>query len=266
MNINFTINHVTEPEDLEEVVKLQESVWGKMSIVPVGHLIASIHNGGVVLSAIEQGSGKVVGFCYGFAGFDKGNNPYIYSHMLAVLPDYQNFGIGRQLKLEQKKWAIKYGYNMMKWTFDPLEIRNGYLNLCKLGGTVSTYIPEFYGVMKDKVNKGLLSDRLLLEWDLNPDQKKDVIQAPWKTYRPLLDWTDSNGEPKPGQRYKIQNDAGYLVAIPKDIQTIKETNLVLLNEWRLTTRQVLMSAFKAGYRLVGVERSDTIVYHYVLEK
>jgi len=160
----------------------------------------------------------------------------------------------------------------MKWTFDPLEIRNGYLNLCKLGGVVRTYIPEFYGVMKDKVNKGLLSDRLLLEWDFNAKRVKkvnegiDITEESWKTYRSLLDWTDLNGYPKPVDGYEIQNDKGYLVAVPKDIQRIKETNLELLKEWRLATRQVLMSSFVAGYVLVGVERSDNLVYYYVLEK
>lgn len=265
--MKFTMKRVTENEDLEEVTKLLAVVWGEVSIIPVAHLIAVNHNGGIVIAAFEEKSEKMVGFCYGFAGVDENQKPYIYSNMLAIHPDYRDAGVGRRLKLAQKEWAIEYGYDVMKWTFDPLEIRNGYLNLCKLGGNVRTYIPEFYGAMQDKVNKGLLSDRLLVEWELKSDHLQQVVDdRVWKTYRPLLDWTELNGFPIPKDCAEIQHEQGYLVAIPKDIQSIKETDLELLMAWRLAVRKSLMTAFEKGYVLVGVERKAQLAHYYVLEK
>lgn len=265
--MNFTMKRVTDNEDLEEVTKLLAVVWGEVSIIPVAHLIAVNHNGGIVIAAFEEESNKIVGFCYGFAGVDEHQKPYIYSNMLAIHPDYRDAGIGRQLKLAQKEWAIAYGYDVMKWTFDPLEIRNGYLNVGKLGGTVRTYIPEFYGAMKDKVNKGLLSDRLLLEWELRSDGLQKVVDVESrKTYRPILDWTESNGFPVPEDCGEIHHEPGYLVAVPKDIQSIKEADLDLLMAWRLAVREALMSAFDVGYVLVDVKRKDDLAHYYVLEK
>lgn len=270
--MKISMKRVTDNEDLEEVTKLLAIVWGEVSIIPIAHLIAVNHNGGIVIAAFEEESKQVVGFCYGFAGVDVNQKPYIYSHMLAIHPDYRDVGIGSQLKIAQKEWALEYGYDVMKWTFDPLEIRNGYLNICKLGGTVRTYIPEFYGAMKDKVNKGLLSDRLLLEWELKSDRLQLAVDGSgmekevWKTYHSLLDWTESNGFPVPGHCREIDNEDGYLVAIPKDIQSIKEADLDLLTAWRLAVREALMTAFEAGYVLVGVERRDQLAHYYVLEK
>lgn len=259
-------------KDLEEVVALQENVWGNVSIVPVSHLIAAIHNGGIVFGAVEQESDRIVGFCYGFPGFHPTEGSYLYSHMLAIHPDFRNYGIGRQLKWAQRKWALNYGYTTMKWTVDPLEMKNGYLNLCKLGGFSKTYIPEFYGQMKDKVNKGISSDRLLLEWALDSDRAEKAVQGntlsdpAWQHYESLLQWELEDDLPTPGQSSMITSAEGYLLAVPADIQKLKQLSPVLVQEWRLKTRQILMDAFQSGYTLIGVLRSETAVHHYVLEK
>ena len=54
--------------------------------------------------------------------------------MLGIHPDYQSMGIGKKLKEEQRKFAKEMGYDLITWTFDPLESRNAYLNVSKLYG------------------------------------------------------------------------------------------------------------------------------------
>ncbi len=63
--------------------------------------------------------------------------------MLAVLPEYRNAGLGRRLKLAQREDAIAKGFDLMEWTFDPMEIKNAYLNLGRLGVIVRRYAAGF---------------------------------------------------------------------------------------------------------------------------
>ncbi len=59
--------------------------------------------------------------------------------MLGVLPEYRNHGVGRQLKLRQRDDALARGIDLIEWTFDPLEIKNAYFNVERLGAIVRRY-------------------------------------------------------------------------------------------------------------------------------
>lgn len=258
---------VTVPEHLKEIVGLQEEVWGPEGIISLPQIVAASHNGGVVIGAFLEG--KVVGFCYGFAGFD-GAEVYLCSHQLAVLPDRRNLGLGRRLKLEQRAWALAHGYRKIEWTFDPLEARNGFLNLCKLGGYVRTYIRSYYGEMDDELNRDLPSDRFLLEWDLESSRVERTLSgtAPdaerWRDLPALFGWEMRGSHPKPGAA-GVEGDA-CLVPIPRAIQDIKRADIGLAREWRFRIADEMERAFSAGYKVVGILRSEAPVYHYVLDK
>ncbi len=79
---------------------------------------------------------------------------------------YRNDGIGRQLKLFQRIEALNRGIDLMEWTFDPLEIKNSFLNIHKLGAIVRTYTSNFYGLSSSRLQGGLPTDRLHAEWYL----------------------------------------------------------------------------------------------------
>ena len=89
--------------------------------------------------------------------------------MLAVNPDYRNQGIGRRLKLFQRDEALARGNGRMEWTFDPLEIKNAFLNIAKLGAVVRRYAPNFYGVTSSRLHGQVPTDRLYAEWWLESD-------------------------------------------------------------------------------------------------
>ncbi|WP_232695442.1 GNAT family N-acetyltransferase [Brevibacillus daliensis] len=193
MSVTIEYRILTQIEDVEMVCTLQDAIWGKGTGTSSGHIIAALHNGGIVIGAFEQH--KLVGFCYGFAGYKEGE-AYLCSHLLAIDPVYRDQGIGQQLKVEQRKWALAYGYKRITWTFDPLESRNAYLNICKLGGVVRTYLPSYYGELDDDINRGLPSDRLLLEWNLISErvlQRVDnnfYLSPEWMSYVLLFSGDD----------------------------------------------------------------------------
>ncbi len=157
------IDVVSDPASCRVVEDIQRAAWGMADrgIVPAEQIRAVVHNGGLLLLASVDG--VPVGFCYGFVGLDEGR-PILCSHMLAVLPEAQSQGIGRALKLAQRQHAGARGFTAITWTFDPLQARNAYLNLRRLGAVVRRYHVDHYGPMDDAINAGLPTDRLLAEW------------------------------------------------------------------------------------------------------
>ena len=87
-------------------------------------------------------------------------------------------GLGVQLKLEQRDEALSRGIRHMEWTFDPLEIKNAFLNIHKLGAIVCCYRVDFYGVSSSRLQGGLPTDRLLAEWQLDSPRVQDDSGRP----------------------------------------------------------------------------------------
>ena len=115
--------------DYDACVMLQRAVWGlaDLEITSAIQLIATTHAGGM-LHVAETGGGQAVGFAYAFAAL-RGGIPHLHSDMVAVLPEYQQRGVGLRLKWAQREEALSRGIGLMTWTFDPLQARNANLNL-----------------------------------------------------------------------------------------------------------------------------------------
>jgi len=273
MQEKFTYKIITEFDSLSDIVELQKIVWGEEVVTSLPQMVAAIHNGGVVIGAFAKESNRLVGFCYGFAGFSNlSKKPYLCSHMMAIHSQYRNQGIGEKLKIKQREWAIEYGYEKIIWTFDPLEVKNGYLNLSKLGGYVKTYIKAYYGYMNDKLNKDSPSDRFLLEWDLLSEPVKNALegdrshQERWKKYEKISDIRFDGELPIPCDDTKFQpNSSGFLLPIPKEVRQIKKDSPELFQQWRSHTRNKLSEALSSGYQVTGLIPENYIAY-YVLER
>ena len=138
------IQPLTSLEHFERCVVLQLEVWGYSDgdVIPRRVFVVAQRIGGQVVGAFDGET--LIGFAMSLPGYRDGK-PYLHSHMLAVMPEYRNFGLGRRLKLAQRDDAIARGFDLMEWTFDPLEIRNAHLNIARLGVIVRRYQPDFYG-------------------------------------------------------------------------------------------------------------------------
>jgi predicted GNAT superfamily acetyltransferase len=95
--------------------------------------------------------------------------------MLAVRRDFRNEGVGRRLKLAQREDALKRGIRLMEWTFDPLEIKNSFFNIEKLGAITRSYTPNFYGVSSARIQGGRPTDRLHAEWWLDSERVTEAV-------------------------------------------------------------------------------------------
>jgi len=178
-------------EELSACVQLQVEVWGygDRDVVPRRVFIVSKQIGGQVMGAFdtslpgaspEGNPENLVGFAMALPGITQGR-PYLHSHMLAVNPEYRNRGIGRRLKLFQRDEALRRGIRRMEWTFDPLEIKNSFLNVAKLGAIVRRYAVNFYGVSSSRLHGQVPTDRLYAEWWLDSDWVSSTLGGKAKT-------------------------------------------------------------------------------------
>ena len=115
-----------------------------------------------------------MGFAMALPGYRDGK-PYLHSHMLAVLSQYRNAGLGRRLKLAQRDDALARGFELMEWTFDPLEIKNAHLNIARLGAIARRYQRDIYGPSTSPLQGGLPTDRLIVEWWLRSERVRRVL-------------------------------------------------------------------------------------------
>jgi predicted GNAT superfamily acetyltransferase len=162
-------------DELDACVELQVETWGYSDgdVIPRRVFTVARRIGGQVIGAFDLSSsseGRLIGFAMALPGIlhpqDGGSRPYLHSHMLAVRDAYRNEGIGRRLKLFQRIEALSRGIELMEWTFDPLQVKNAFLNIHRLGAIVRSYTPNFYGVSSSRLQGELPTDRLHAEWFL----------------------------------------------------------------------------------------------------
>lgn len=178
-------------EELEACVRLQVETWGynEGDVIPRRAFVVAQKIGGQVIGAFDTGlpgsapnggPESLVGFTLALPGLKAGDSAplaYLHSHMLAVKDTFRNRGLGMKLKLEQRREALACGIRRIEWTFDPLEIKNAYLNIHKLGAITRDYRVNFYGVSSSQLQGGLPTDRLVAEWRLDSPRVREVLEG-----------------------------------------------------------------------------------------
>lgn len=161
-------------DELRACVALQKEVWkfADIELVPLRVFVVAGKVGGQVIGAFE--GRELVGFAFAIPGV-RDSRSYLYSHMLAVRERYRNTGLGRRLKLAQRDDGLTRGFDLMEWTFDPLEIKNAYFNLEKLGAIARRYQVNLYGITSSQLQGGLPTDRLVAEWWLKSKRVEQLL-------------------------------------------------------------------------------------------
>ena len=170
------LRNCSEVEEFRSCVALQKEVWGfdDIDLVPLRIFSLAPKIGGQVIGAWDGET--LAGYAFSIPGM-RGGHVYLHSHMLAVKAEYRNSGVGRQLKLFQREDAIAHGYELIEWTFDPLEIKNAYLNLERLGAIVRRYNINQYGISSSPLWGGLPTDRLVAEWWLKSRRVESLLAS-----------------------------------------------------------------------------------------
>ncbi len=261
-------------EEYEACEALQGLVWQAepLEVVPTHVLITAQRHGGLVLGAFDP-AGTMVGCLFGFAGRPAADNPLTRgvdwqhcSHFMGVHPDWRERGVGYRLKLAQRTWALEQGYELVTWTYDPLEAANGVLNLGKLGALCRCYLRNLYGEMGEGINIGLPTDRFEVAWWVRSKRVAERAEAGWRppVLAELLEGgavvlnpgrARADGWIEPGALREPQGEQ-LLLEIPARIQALKATSMDLALAWRMSVRSASEAAFGAGYTACDVVRAE----------
>jgi predicted GNAT superfamily acetyltransferase len=280
MVTSWNLHILDDADDMAKVEAIQRQVWpeSETDVVPAHLLLAAVHNGGVAIGAYippseeisspqETPSDRMVAFVFGFPGIyltPDGPRPKHCSHMMGVLPAYQNRGLGFALKRAQWQMVRHQGLDRVTWTFDPLLSRNAYLNIARLGAVCNTYLRDAYGQMRDNLNSGLPSDRLQIDWWINtarverrlsskPRLALDLahfLPAGARIINPAEPTSDGWAQPsssRPGLEADFEQETLLLLEIPPDFLSLKEVRPDIALAWRLHTRAWFEDLFKRGY-------------------
>ncbi len=231
-------------DELAACVRIQQEIWGysEQELYPLRLFINLGKIGGHVLGAFTS-QGALVGFVASVPAW-RGRERYYHSLSLGVVSGYENLGLGRALKLAQRRAALASGIHRIEWTFDPLRAKNAYLNICRLGAIVRHYLPDYYGHVESRFQRGLPSDRLVAEWHLDSARVR----------RALAGKPSRSGRRPPAAE----------VSIPPDIDSLLKSRPAEARALQATVRRQLQKHFGQGLAISGF-RCDGHSARYLLD-
>jgi predicted GNAT superfamily acetyltransferase len=172
------------------------------------------------------------------------------------------------LKRKQKQIAQERGFDLAAWTFDPLIAKNAHFNFSKLGVISRVYFLDYYGPMRDSINSGLETDRFFAESFLH----SDIVERLRVRVKSQIDNAHVAVTTRGRQNYVRCSDwktdihnLATIVDIPRDIERIKRLSLEDAKTWRLATRELLTTYFRAGFTALDLIRRGKD-FGYVLFK
>lgn len=232
--------------------ELQKLIWGSnfAEAVPPAILMVARRTGGVVAGAFLD-DGALAGFVFGITGFVDGA-PLHWSDMLGVRPDCRGRGIGLALKRYQRVTLLARGVTRVRWTFDPLEARNAYINLNRLGATAGEYVRDCYGNSDSPLHAGLPTDRLIIDWQLDSPAVRRRMEEREEAY------TDQAVEEDAGPGDVVE------IRIPSDFQQLRARDMDEARRWREKTRREFERWFGEGYVATSLQPDEPGFSRYVL--
>ena len=228
----ITVRVLESTEDYHEAVRLQMEIWGfsELDSLPVRLFVVARKIGGQSFGAFA--GGRMIGFCVGLPGIKPGGGAYLHSNMLGVVAEYRDKHVGRLLKLAQRDDALERGIRLMEWTFDPLELKNAYFNMERLGAVVKRYVLNQYGITSSKLHGGLPTDRCVAEWHLDCPRVEALLAG--------------TPEPRLAVIRKIE--------VPAGIDGLRAADPKRLREIQREITGQFLESFEQGLTVAGVER------------
>jgi predicted GNAT superfamily acetyltransferase len=257
-------------QEAQGIARVQKLAWkmDDIGIVPTFETKA-VSSFGTVLVA-KTIDDEVIGFIYAMPMFDKLNGKPInchYSHMMAIVPSYQNTGIGLELKKAHRNIALESEFNIQKisWTVDPLLPNNAYLNFAKLGVKCNKYYVNYYGDPSSDgvgIYAGVDTDRFFVDWFIREEKVASRLEN-YRTDRvnltemcnrspPINNVVDE--EPVYLQNFK---DRPFTVEVPSNYHELRETKVEIAKKWRIYFRDICLDAFSKNF--------STTDYHTILD-
>jgi predicted GNAT superfamily acetyltransferase len=229
------VRSLTAHSELLDAVRLQKEIWGfeEIELLPVRLFVVATKVGGQVFGAFD--AGRMIAFLLAIPGLKAGGGSYLHSHMMGVLPEYRNQGVGRMLKLRQREDALARGVELIEWTFDPLELKNAFFNIERLGAIVRRYVLNQYGTTTSHLHGGLPTDRCVAEWPVATARTAAFLEGR-----------------RPAEKVEAR------IEISIDIADLRVSNPSRAREIQKTASDRFGEEFYLGRAVIGFERRDDL--------
>lgn len=223
-----------DPKEMDEAVALQKHIWGfeDIDLLPARLFVVATKIGGQAFGAYD--GARMVGYCLSIPGLKPGGLYYLHSHMLGVLSEYRDQGVGRSLKLAQRDDALARGVDLMEWTFDPLQVKNAFFNMERLGAVVRRFVRNQYGITSSQFDQGMPTDRCTAEW--------------WLNHPRVLATLAGTPPPRPPIERRIEVSLAFPEWRRSDPKRAREEQARVSDQFQ--------DALDAGLTVVGVERGE----------
>ena len=243
------IRQLTQLDEYTRVVELQQEIWGfaDVELLPRRLFVVASKIGGQLLGAFD---GKtMVAFCLCIPGLKPGGKAYLHSHMLGVLAPYRNTGLGRRMKFLQRDYALANNVDLIEWTFDPLEIKNAFFNIERLGAVVRRYTHNQYGTTTSPLHGGLPTDRLTAEWWIRSARVINIC----------------SGSPDAVSQVRNGSEPMATISVPNDIDKLRKEEPAVAREVQARIRHEFDATFSTDLTVTGF-RKDSQAGTYLLHK
>ena len=234
--MNYAIRPCRTLQELGACVALQRRIWGYADheLYPLRLFVNLLKIGGHALGAFSP-AGEMVGFVAAMPAW-RGQLRYFHSLSLGVLPEHENRGLGRALKLAQRRAALRAGVELIEWTFDPFTIKNAFFNIVRLGAVARRYYPDHYGRVESRLQQGLPTDRLIAEWWLRSARVRRAL-----------------GGREPGVGGKAR---AVEVPIPGGMESVAQSHPALARAAQCALRTQLQKCFARRLVITGFARDE----------
>jgi predicted GNAT superfamily acetyltransferase len=254
----MTIRPLHTIPEFREVIALEQEIWGASvpdDAVGIPLFVATLKRGAILLGAFDLG--RLAGFVYSFPGLKDGR-PMQWSHMLGVRPEHRASGIGRELKLEQRRRCLAMGIDLMEWTFDPLVAVNAMLNVRRLGAVVEEYVVNVYGDSVSPLHRGAPTDRFIAQWwmrSAHVEAATSAASSPGfagpRPDVPLVNEAERQGDWLACGGYDLgRREPRLAVAIPPRFTDLLVRQPDAAHAWRMASRAIFLAYLPRGYRVV----------------
>src|ERR1700691_2545521 len=129
---------------------------------------------------------------------------------------------------------MQRGVQLMEWPLDPLEIKNAFFNMERLGAIVRRYVVNQYGMTTSRLHTGLPTDRCIAEWWIGTPRAEAAAAG----------------------RQFPRNPVEARIAIPSNIANLRARDPESAREVQQAASTQFLNAFEKGLAVIGFEKSD----------
>jgi predicted GNAT superfamily acetyltransferase len=254
------VRPLRDAADAVRAIALFDGIWRTAAAdrpISTELLVALAHSGNYVAGAFA--ADELVGAAAGFLAAPAGRG--LHSHIAGVSARARGRHVGLALKLDQRAWALEAGLAEITWTFDPLVRRNAAFNLRRLRARAAEYLRDFYGEMRDSVNAGDASDRLLVAWPLADDDVATACEgtAVAPSLPPAVPVLQVGPDGGPAAVDAAPGARAVAASTPVDIETMRRERPDLARAWRVALRDTLGDLMAEGAPVVGLTPEGSYV-------